>query len=235
MIVLEIQGRGVIECDHSMRVGRDGAWADLVLDMPQISRHHLEIMPLKKGYGVWDLGSQNGTELNGQPVGMAGAALQVGDVVKVGGMVEIRVAGMSPHGEREPSTVIRGVREQLSVEAHTDIFIVDFKSRGRGVRDTMPFQLGLALSVLALYRHDELGPVPDVDLRAIVWRNDREQQQRGDINRLLRRIREWFEQRKIDPPRIVRPRRSATTQLEMPSSALQIKPEGWLYPYLEHS
>ena len=74
-----------------------------------------------------------------------------------------------------------------------------------------------------------------MDQRAIVWRNDREQQQRGDINRLLRRIREWFEQRNIDPPRIVRPRRSATTQLEMPPTALQIKPEGWLYPYLEHS
>lgn len=233
MIVIEVQGERRVQAEHSIRVGRDADWANLQLDEELISRHHLEIRPDERGYRVFDLGSTNGSSVNGKAVGEAGLPLAVGDVVKAGGAVEMRVLSVdSPH-TTEPETKLGATGARLTVELHVDVFVVKYEFQGRVVRDTMAYQLGLALSLLSQYQMDGLGPVPDVDLRSFVWRGDREQMQHGDINRLLLRLRKWFQQRGVEPPMIVRPKRAGSTRLDLPANAMTILPDGWLYRFLD--
>jgi len=62
-------------------VGRDPA-CDLVVADPRVSRRHLEVTGERGAYRFADLGSSNGTQLNGAPA--AAGALAMGDVLGVG-------------------------------------------------------------------------------------------------------------------------------------------------------
>ena len=55
---------------------------DLAIDHPQVSRHHARFERVAARWTVTDLGSTNGTYVNGQRV--ATAALSIGDVVDLG-------------------------------------------------------------------------------------------------------------------------------------------------------
>ncbi|MFF7976321.1 FHA domain-containing protein [Streptomyces sp. NPDC007905] len=67
---------------HTIRIGRD-ARNDLVVDDLNVSRRHAELRALAEGgYEIVDLGSHNGTYLNGRPV--ARAPVGPGDIVGVG-------------------------------------------------------------------------------------------------------------------------------------------------------
>ena len=232
MIALDVDGKGKFTAQHSVLMGRDPAWANLVVDAEYVSRHHAEIRPVDDGYRIWDLGSRNGTSVNGRRVGEGGAAVVEGDVISIGGTVKLRVLVLTPPDTQPPTVRGPGLPE-LRVEAHPDVFVVQYSTEGKLVRDTMSYQLGLALSLLALYQRDNLGKVPDVDLRAIVWRGDSDQKIHGDINRLLLRLRQWFSRRNVDPPPIIRKKRAAATRLDLPAAGLSIEPEGWLYKFLD--
>jgi len=233
MIVVEVPRKGPVEADYSLRIGRERAWADLILEYGGISRHHLEIRADGVGYRVLDMGSSNGTTVNGQAVGQGGRFLAEGDVIGLADEVELRVLSLTPAPHTE-ETRARDTLATLAVELEDTRFMVTYRPDPlQVVRDTISFQLGLALSVLALYRRDGLGPVPDADLRALVWRGDPVQQRSGDINRLLLRIRKWFRDRGSEPPPIERPKGSATTQLDARSLALAVRPDAWLYRYMD--
>ena len=49
-----------------LTIGREGGASDLKLSMPGVSRLHCEIVRVQGGYGLVDLGSTNGTRLNGE-------------------------------------------------------------------------------------------------------------------------------------------------------------------------
>ncbi|WP_151482899.1 ABC transporter ATP-binding protein/permease [Streptomyces albicerus] len=67
---------------RTVRIGRGGD-NDLVIDDLVVSRRHAELRALADGtYEIVDLGSHNGTFLNGQPVTRAGIA--EGDIVGIG-------------------------------------------------------------------------------------------------------------------------------------------------------
>jgi pSer/pThr/pTyr-binding forkhead associated (FHA) protein len=233
MLVLRIRGQQLVEVEHGLRVGRDPVWANLALDRAFISRRHMEIVPEDAGYRLWDLGSQNGTRVNGDLVGDGGASLSEGDRIGIGDDLVIEVVSQHERRASMPTTVCGRDARRLAVELRGDSFIVEYMARGRILRDNIPYQLGLALSVLVLYGCDRLGPVPDADLRAIVWRGDPKLQLDGDINRLLHRLRQWFDERTDSPPTVARPRRAGVTRLLMPASSMQVRPEGWLYRYLD--
>jgi len=233
MIVLEIDGRDVVEVRHGLRIGRDRGRANLVLDHDFISRHHLELIPEDDAYRVWDLGSQNGTAVNGRQVAAAGQLVAEGDVIRLGGQLEIRVVSTRARPSDAPTTVIGPQSIQLRVELHPDQFIVDYKVGERVLRDAMPYQLGLALSLLALYQRDRLGPVPDADMRALVWRGDKERQRTGDLNRMFLRLRTWFRKRELEPPSILRPKRAGSSRLLLPAACITVQPDGWLYQFLD--
>lgn len=233
--MLEIDGRDTVEVRNGLRIGRDRGWADLVLDHEFISRHHLELIPEEDSYRVWDLGSQNGTEVNGRRVGASGQLVGEGDVIKLGGRLDIRVLSSQARPSNAPTTVIGPQSIRLRVELHPQQFIVDYTIGERAIRDAIPHQLGLALSLLALYQRDRLGPVPDADLRALVWRGDPARQQTGDINRMFLRLRTWFRKRELEPPSILRPKRAGSSRLLLPAPSITIEPDGWLYQFLDGS
>jgi hypothetical protein len=62
-------------------IGRSSG-CDIVVDDPNVSRRHAEIRRMGEGYSLVDLGSTNGTEVNGQRVGET--SLMNGDVIGVG-------------------------------------------------------------------------------------------------------------------------------------------------------
>jgi serine protease Do len=62
-------------------IGRQDA--DVVLDDPQISRHHAVVRPIEGGLEIEDLGSANGTSVNGVAID-GSQRLHDGDVVQVG-------------------------------------------------------------------------------------------------------------------------------------------------------
>ncbi len=70
-----------VELDRAIVVGRD-AGCDLALVDARVSRRHLEIVPAGAGLRLSDLGSSNGTALNGAPVVTSEVGL--GDVVALG-------------------------------------------------------------------------------------------------------------------------------------------------------
>jgi len=79
---------------------------DLVLDDPRVSKYHARVFVSMGGGFVEDLGSRNGTRLNGVPIGAnAEIAINVGDVLEFGAYeaVVVRCApgGDSPLGAGE--------------------------------------------------------------------------------------------------------------------------------------
>jgi ABC-type multidrug transport system fused ATPase/permease subunit len=71
-----------IAVEREVDVGREGV--DLVLDDPAVSRRHLRIEVTADGLSVTDLGSSNGTKVNGVRIGGT-THLHEGDVVGAGG------------------------------------------------------------------------------------------------------------------------------------------------------
>lgn len=69
--------------DHELLIGRDPS-ADLVVDSSRVSRQHALIEPCGDGHSVRDLGSSNGTRVNGYPV-TEPVLLTPGDVIDLGG------------------------------------------------------------------------------------------------------------------------------------------------------
>ncbi|MFN8034728.1 MAG: DUF3662 and FHA domain-containing protein [Acidimicrobiia bacterium] len=74
-------GQRVALSDHPVIIGRL-AECDVTLDDPRVSRRHAEIRPLEGGYCVVDLGSLNGTTVNG--VGIRDHVLADSDVINIG-------------------------------------------------------------------------------------------------------------------------------------------------------
>ena len=55
---------------------------DVIVDDPMVSRHHCQLKLQHGAYGFTDLGSRNGSTVNGQPVSQV--ALGPGDVIRIG-------------------------------------------------------------------------------------------------------------------------------------------------------
>jgi S-DNA-T family DNA segregation ATPase FtsK/SpoIIIE len=64
-------------------IGR-AADCDLVLSDPSVSRRHASLTVTTAGVRVHDLGSTNGTSIDGQPVDVDGTSVHAGELVRVG-------------------------------------------------------------------------------------------------------------------------------------------------------
>jgi ABC-2 type transport system ATP-binding protein len=81
-----------VPVDSQLVVGRDAGAADVVLDEdPEISRRHAALSPAGAGLTVRDLGSTNGTFVNGERLSET-VALETGDRVEFGRtIIEVRL------------------------------------------------------------------------------------------------------------------------------------------------
>jgi hypothetical protein len=77
------EAREVALADALLNIGKASENA-LALPDPSVSRHHAAVRRQGGEYVVLDLGSSNGTFVNGQRVGPEGQALRPGDVIIVG-------------------------------------------------------------------------------------------------------------------------------------------------------
>jgi hypothetical protein len=68
--------------DDDLVIGRDVS-ADLVLDHARVSRRHAVVQCTDEGYVLYDLGSSNGTSVNGQRISDP-VLLHAGDVIELG-------------------------------------------------------------------------------------------------------------------------------------------------------
>ncbi len=94
-----------VDFDHTLVVGRSRS-VDLQLDDASVSRRHASIAVDDGVCQLVDLGSANGTDLNGRPVS-APTRLADGDTVAFGGVVAVFTTGASPAPETAP---VRNVR-----------------------------------------------------------------------------------------------------------------------------
>jgi two-component system, cell cycle response regulator len=79
------------------QVGRVGDARDLILRDPGISRRHAHFTLGEEGEArLRDLGSTNGTRVNGEPCGRAGQPLKDGDRIEFGHQVRVRFSWRSP-------------------------------------------------------------------------------------------------------------------------------------------
>jgi signal transduction histidine kinase len=92
-------------------VGRHSANA-VALHDTQVSRRHLEVRALPYGFELVDLGSGNGTLLNGQPVNVA--PLRSGDTIALGQTVLMFSAG------GEPTDANNELTERVRLQARPD-------------------------------------------------------------------------------------------------------------------
>ena len=88
-------GNRTVLADAPMEIGR-GSNAGLVLDADSVSRRHAKIEPLDAGYRLTDLGSTNGTYVNG--VRVKEHTLQDGDRVQIGKALLKYLAGGNIEG-----------------------------------------------------------------------------------------------------------------------------------------
>jgi putative nucleotidyltransferase with HDIG domain len=72
------------ESDTRLLIGRLGNDLDIVLDDPSVSRRHAEVAASYRGWVVRDLGSANGTLLNGVPLGKNDEPLRPNDTIQCG-------------------------------------------------------------------------------------------------------------------------------------------------------
>ena len=83
---------------HTVRIGR-ASTNDIVLDHDLVSAEHLELRPSDDGWDVVDLGSTNGTYIDGVPISRARAAASTSVRLGPGGPeLQLTVLGHTPRG-----------------------------------------------------------------------------------------------------------------------------------------
>jgi hypothetical protein len=80
--LLLIDGKRVVISPAGATIGR-GRASDIVLDDPNVSRQHAEIRPRGGSWVITDLGSTNGSELNGRRL-EGSEVLRSGDEIELG-------------------------------------------------------------------------------------------------------------------------------------------------------
>jgi hypothetical protein len=88
------------DSDRPQTIGRSPE-CDLVLSDPTVSRRHAQLRPRPQGWELVDLGSTNGTRLNGWRLGMA-QSVRPGDVVTFGA-VSLAVGPSEPGVASSPT------------------------------------------------------------------------------------------------------------------------------------
>jgi hypothetical protein len=88
------QGRRIVMDADGLTIGRQPD-NDVTIAHSSVSRHHARIAPVEGGYWIVDLGSRNGTLVNGVPVGGTPRQLANGDRIGIGEVTLVFQAGQA--------------------------------------------------------------------------------------------------------------------------------------------
>ena len=93
---VDLSERTFILDRHSIVIGREGGSLDIPIHGdPYISRKHAEIVWMGSAWGIRDLGSTNGTRVNGVPLeGTEVKLLGPDDVIELGFFTQLMVKGL---------------------------------------------------------------------------------------------------------------------------------------------
>jgi pSer/pThr/pTyr-binding forkhead associated (FHA) protein len=114
----------------SVLVGRD-AGADVPLGDASVSRTHAAVLRWENGWTLLDLGSRDGTTLNGRAV-TDGTPLRPGDVVRCGDVV-LLVADSRAGGVPEDARETGGAADLRDATVLTEPLVVDLDQAHRPV------------------------------------------------------------------------------------------------------
>ena len=101
--------------EHNVVIGRESV-NDIVFQDPEISRRHSRISYQAGGYLIEDLGSTNGTKVNGRPISAA-IPLRNGDIIALGDSVSLVFYGP---GDAAGETVVESGPQDLGMETVVD-------------------------------------------------------------------------------------------------------------------
>lgn len=79
--------------DRRLTIGRESA--DILLPIPAVSRQHACVKPTNAGYEIHNLGSQNGTAVNGDLLDNMPRLLLHGDTILLARHVELQFADLN--------------------------------------------------------------------------------------------------------------------------------------------
>jgi hypothetical protein len=98
---VDLSERTFILDRHSIVIGREGGSLDIPIHGdPYISRRHAEIVWMGSAWGIRDLGSTNGTRVNGVPLeGSEVKLLGPEDVIELGFFSQLTVRGLTGEGQ----------------------------------------------------------------------------------------------------------------------------------------
>jgi serine phosphatase RsbU (regulator of sigma subunit) len=109
----------VFRFDAPVVVGR-GRGVDVKIEDPSVSRNHARLEPVADGWCLADMGSANGTFLNGRPLSRP-TALQDGDLVAFGGIMAMYRAGRESSPDSRRTSAVRYIdgspRQQRVISA----------------------------------------------------------------------------------------------------------------------
>jgi hypothetical protein len=98
---VDLSERTFILDRHSIVIGREGGSLDIPIHGdPYISRRHAEIVWMGSAWGIRDLGSTNGTRVNGVPLeGSEVKLLGPDDMIELGFFSQLTVRGLAGEGQ----------------------------------------------------------------------------------------------------------------------------------------
>lgn len=155
-------GKVIPLSSFSMTIGRD-PMSEITINDPEVSRRHASLSATSTGYEIQDLGSTNGTFVDGIRLGGEPVALQAGQVITIGGGVELvyeAVSEVDAQAETvlemdvelpewpepsEPVEAIESGESEESIEPEESMEPEEFIESGDPIAPPLPVEEGTAL------------------------------------------------------------------------------------------
>ena len=207
----------------TLAVGRHPA-NDLLLDSPRVSSRHAVIEWAGDRWQIKDLGSSNGTSVNGRRV-QGRRSIKTGDLIRFAGVSRWRVEALAP----PPASATFGATEQATgpgPAAPVDLHL-QFVRPGEGtIRVTgagEPWQVTMAQRFVLLHRLGQAGGgwVDDHDLKIALWgRSGLTDIDPSALHRLIHDLRKLFRSRGVEGQIIEKAR--GRTRLSLPAERIHL-------------
>jgi predicted component of type VI protein secretion system len=184
----ELGGHQWVVHGPELIIGRGGN-CDIVLPEQQVSREHVRIWEDQGRYLVQDLGSKNGTHVNGEPLTWEARELREGDEIQIALCVKLKFIGSEA---TVPLTITPGETDK---GLHVDTASRQVTIGGQGIEPPLSLHQYRLLALLA----SEPGRVFTRDeVVAVVWPEDEgEGVSEQAIDALVRRLRDRLAE--LDP------------------------------------